>query len=65
MDFQWEQGDLVEVYGAGDEIIYAELWTRLGFCRLLPTLKAPKVFVDGAYKGRAPVTYTPPLGIRR
>lgn len=61
LDFQWEQGDLVEVYGAGDEIIYAELLDKAGILQIVANVEGAKVFVDGAYKGEAPVTiYTAP-----
>jgi hypothetical protein len=56
LSFDWEQGDLVEVYGAGDEIIYAELVEKAGTLHVTANVEGAKVYIDGAYKGEAPLT---------
>ena len=48
LSFDWEQGDLVEVYGAGDEIIYAELVEKAGTLHVTANVEGAKVYIDGA-----------------
>lgn len=56
LGFNWEQGDLVQVYGAGDVIIYAEVLEKAGTLQVVANVEGAEVFVDGEYIGEAPVT---------
>lgn len=56
LGFSWEQGDIVEIYGAGDVIIYARLVEKAGTLQVAANVEGAKVFVDGVYVGEAPLT---------
>ena len=46
----------MEIYGAGDVIIYARLVEKAGTLQVAANVEGAKVFVDGVYVGEAPLT---------
>ncbi len=62
--FDGEQGDLVEVYGFDESIIYAEVLEKAGTLQIASDVEGARIFLDGVYKGQSPLTVNTVPGLK-
>lgn len=62
--FPGKEGDVVRIYGLDDVIMFAELIEKAGFLQVSSNVEGARIFVDGSFKGKAPLTVAAAPGLR-
>lgn len=62
--FSGEEGDVVKLYGFDGKAIFAEILSKAGSIQVSANIEGARVFLDGVYKGKSPVSFKAPPGSR-
>ncbi len=62
--FSGEEGDVVKLYGFNSRAVLAELLSKAGSIHISTNVDGARVFLDGVYKGKSPVSFKASPGLR-